>query len=92
MELPDNAMNRPGGDWDLIHGEVMTFANPSFDLPPIDQLEGFNPNGHSIYRRVLVVVEVQNCLHTCWTYHGLKYISQDGLRLFKGYWEGRKLG
>jgi hypothetical protein len=34
MELPDNPMDRPEGDWDLIHGELMTFANPAFDLPP----------------------------------------------------------
>ena len=92
IELPDNAMTRPEGNWDLVHGEMMTFANPDFDLPPIDRLEGFNPNGQSMYQRVLVAVEVQNCLHTCWIYHGLNHILQDGLRLFKGYWEGRKLG
>jgi len=40
----------------------------------------------------LVAVEMQNCLQACWTYHGLNHIIQDGLRLFKGYWKGRKLG
>jgi len=34
IELPENAMTRPEGDWDLVHGELMTFANPGFDLPP----------------------------------------------------------
>ncbi len=83
-------MAQPDGDWDLVHGEMMTFAHPAFDLHPIDRLEGFNPNGQSMYQRVLVAVEVQNCLQACWTYRGLKYISQDGLRLFKEYWDGRK--
>jgi len=36
---------RPTGDWDLVHGELMTFANPGFDLSPIDRLEAFEPNG-----------------------------------------------
>jgi len=43
IELPENAMNRPEGDWDLVHGELMTFANPAFDLPlfggPADLLQ-----------------------------------------------------
>jgi hypothetical protein len=33
-------MNRPEGDWDLIHGELLNFTNPVRDLPPIDRLEG----------------------------------------------------
>ena len=56
IELPENAMPRPEGDWDLVHGELMTFANPGFDLPPIDRLEAFDPNGRCVYTRVLVAM------------------------------------
>lgn len=66
IELPGNTMPRPEGDWDLVHGELMTFANPGFDLPPIDRLEAFNPEGRSMYKRVLVAVSSQDCLHDCW--------------------------
>jgi len=45
-------MTRPESYWDLVHGELMTFANPGFDLPPIDWLETFNLEGCSIYQRV----------------------------------------
>jgi len=92
IELPENAMNRPEGDWNLIHGELMTFDNPVFDLPPIDRLEGFNPNGQSMYQRVLVAVKMKKCLQACWIYHGFNYILQDGLRLFKGYWDSNRFG
>ncbi|HQQ92862.1 MAG TPA: gamma-glutamylcyclotransferase, partial [Kiritimatiellia bacterium] len=47
---------RPTGDWDMIHGELMTFTDPQRDLPPIDRLEGFRPGGHSMYQRVMVAV------------------------------------
>ena len=77
-------MTRPEGDWDLVHGELMTFANPAFDLPPIDRLEGFNPNCHSMYQRVLVAVEVRNCLHTCWIYTMEDYTGRK--RLTSGLW------
>ncbi len=33
----------------------MTFVGPVRDLPPIDRLEGFRPDGHSLYRQVLLV-------------------------------------
>lgn len=60
--------NRPVGDWSLIHGELVTFANPLRDLPPIDWLEGFRPNGASLYQRVMVIVQSRHCLVTAWTY------------------------
>ncbi|WP_415718965.1 gamma-glutamylcyclotransferase family protein [Maridesulfovibrio sp.] len=46
--LHQNTMTRQEGDWNLVHGELMTFANPGFDLPPIDRLEAFAPNGRFI--------------------------------------------
>jgi len=69
IQLPENAMTRPEGDWDLVHGELMTFANPGFDLPPIDRLEAFDPNGRCVYKRVLVAVETNDLIRPVWLYH-----------------------
>ena len=52
-------MPRPSGDWDRIHGEIITFAAPDRVLPHIDRLEGFYPDGRSMYRRVLVPARTQ---------------------------------
>ena len=92
IELPENAMIRPEGDWDLVHGELMTFTNPGFDLPPIDRLEAFNPDGRSMYRRVLVAVKTQGGPFSCWTYHGLSHILRGSVRLSEGHWDGKKFG
>ncbi len=56
--VPPAAMDKPDGDWDKIHGELITFANPELDLPPIDRLEGFTPGGWCLYERVLAAAEV----------------------------------
>jgi len=76
IELPENAMAQPKGDWDLVHGELMTFTNPGFDLPPIDRLEAFNPDGRCVYKRVLVVVESDNDTKRCWTYTMKDYMGR----------------
>jgi len=83
-ELSGNAMTRPEGDWDLVHGELMTFANPAFDLPPIDRLEGFNPNCHSMYQRVLVAVSSENQIRSVWLYH--YDLVHNGERIVSGHW------
>jgi hypothetical protein len=80
-------MTRPEGDWDLVHREL---ANPGFDLPPIDRLEAFNPNGRCIYKRVLMAVESQDCLCACW--YGLAHILRGSVRLSDGHWDGKKFG
>ena len=59
---------RPTGDWDLIHGELVTFTDPQRDLPPIDRLEGFRPGGHSMYQRVMVAVLCGRTSIPAWTY------------------------
>jgi len=92
IELPENAMVQPNGDWDLVCGELMTFDDPGFDLPPIDRLEGFNPNGRSSYKRVLLAVESHDCLRTCWAYFGLDRILRGSIRLSCGCWGGNKSG
>lgn len=65
---PEVRLERPEGDWDLIEGELMTFANPGWDLPPIDGLEGFRTTGHCLYRRVLVPVQCEARSVPAWTY------------------------
>lgn len=52
---PQPAANQPpSGDWDLIHGELITFPDPTHDLPPIDRLEGFLAGLESFYLRELI--------------------------------------
>ncbi len=77
-------MAQPDGDWDLVHGELMTFANPAFDLPPIDRLEGFNPNGQSMYQRVLVAVSSENQIRSVWLYH--YELCHNGQLVASGQW------
>lgn len=85
IELPENAMARPEGDWDLVHGELMTFANPGFDLPPIDRLEAFDPNGRCVYTRVLVAINVYGEVTLGWTY---KYEATNNGERTNGNWKG----
>ncbi len=59
---------RPTGDWDLVHGELMTFTDPQRDLPPIDRLEGFQPDGHGMYQRVMVAALSGRTSVSAWTY------------------------
>jgi hypothetical protein len=47
----------------------MTFANPGFDLPPIDRLEAFDPNGRCVYKRVLVSGGDQRVDRPVWLYN-----------------------
>jgi gamma-glutamylcyclotransferase (GGCT)/AIG2-like uncharacterized protein YtfP len=80
------------GDWGRVYGELLTFNDPESRLPAIDRLEGFDPNGRSMYQRVLVVAECHDRLFSCWTYHGLDYILRGSFRLPGGYWDGKKFG
>jgi len=75
---------RPTGDWDLIHGELVTFTDPQRDLPPIDRLEGFRPGGHSMYQRVMVAVLCGRTSITAWTYRMPRI--DTGSRLGSGVW------
>ena len=58
----------PTGDWDTVYGELLAFANPGRQLPPIDRLEGFVPGGPSLYRRVLLPVNTGDSSTLAWTY------------------------
>jgi len=68
QEVGSPRFGRPTGDWDLIHGELVTFTDPQRDLPPIDRLEGFRPDGHSMYQRVMVAVLCGRTSIPAWTY------------------------
>lgn len=74
----------PPGDWDLIDGELITFPDPTRNLPPLDHLEGFRPDRSSLYQRVLVPISYDFCTSTAWVYamHG----PLRGQLLAEGRW------
>ena len=53
---------------DVAHGELLVFTHPGSQLPPLDRLEGFDPYGPSLYRRVLLPVKTVDSLLLAWTY------------------------
>lgn len=89
--LPPPAADRPpSGDWDLIRGELITFADPARDLPPIDRLEGFRIDLDSLYERVLVAVAVRTPdkkTIPAWIYVAGRCLRASGERLSGGVWE-----
>lgn len=84
QEIGTPRFGRPTGDWDLIHGELVTFTDPQRDLPPIDRLEGFRPGGHSMYQRVMVGVLCKRTSIPAWTYRMPRV--ETGTRLDSGVW------
>lgn len=74
----------PSGDWDLIHGEVITFADPTRDLPPIDHLEGFSAGRSSLYHRVLTYARFITEFSPVWAY--IMQSPSGGVRLRHGWW------
>ena len=51
-----------------VLGEIFTFDDPVERLPKLDRLEGFDPDGSSLYRRVLVPVETEDKIALAWAY------------------------
>lgn len=80
------AMPKPEGDWDTVHGELVTFPDPVRDLPPIDCIEGFRPDGGGLYRRALAATEANRGVEAAWVYHIARVA--DGQRLRGGRWLG----
>lgn len=70
-ELTDRGVAMPEvtGDWDLVCGEMVTFPDPERNLPPIDRLEGFRPEGDGLYRRALVAARTGARVEGVWVYH-----------------------
>lgn len=87
---PDHmpAQTRPSEDWDLVHGELITFTDPLRNLPPIDRLEGFHPGWPSLYQRVLIPVFSCRSIQFCWTY--IMPGCPKGRRLPDGLWQPDK--
>jgi gamma-glutamylcyclotransferase (GGCT)/AIG2-like uncharacterized protein YtfP len=84
-KLEQQSLTKPTGDWDKITGELITFAAPETDLPPIDRLEAFNPGGWSLYERVLVSVAADNDAKNVWLY---RYnLQHNGKRIASGCWQ-----
>jgi gamma-glutamylcyclotransferase (GGCT)/AIG2-like uncharacterized protein YtfP len=67
-KLEHQTLTKPTGDWDKITGELITFADPETNLQPIDRLEAFNPNGWSLYERVLIPAETAGAVRPVWVY------------------------
>lgn len=58
----------PGGEWDAVYGELLAFPEPGNHVPHIDRLEGFDPGGPSLYRRVLLPAMMGDSTVLAWTY------------------------
>jgi gamma-glutamylcyclotransferase (GGCT)/AIG2-like uncharacterized protein YtfP len=80
----DLVMPEATDGWDTVHGELITFSDPERDLPPLDHLEGFRPDGRGLYRRALVAVRANTGVEAAWVYHMARV--RQGQRLLGGVW------
>jgi len=80
------AMPEVEGDWDTVHGAWISFPEPGRNLPPLDRLEGFRPDGDGLYRRALVAAQAATGVEAVWVYH-MGGIGR-GRRLEDGCWLG----
>jgi len=63
--------------WQQISGELITLPSPVVTVPPIDRLEGFYPDGASLYIRVLVPVKLSDeRITAAWCYVSTSRILQ----------------
>jgi gamma-glutamylcyclotransferase (GGCT)/AIG2-like uncharacterized protein YtfP len=64
------ARHDASGERGDVRGEILVFDDPEARLPRIDTLEGFRPNGASLYSRVLLAVrrERDDRLVPAWAY------------------------
>ena len=68
-------------DWDIVHGELITFADPS-EIKPIDHLEGV-PH---YYQRVLISIQKSNGqVLAAWAYI-MDHIHSSAQYLPNGIW------
>ena len=81
--LPKKATGAP---WGPVYGELLTFDDPENRLPAIDRLEGFHPGGPSLYRRVLVPIQVNRSVLPAWLYVGEDPISKRFTPLGESCW------
>ena len=71
----------------VVYGELLSFDDPETRLPAIDRLEGFRPGGRSLYRRVLVLVLVNQTWQPAWVY-AIEKTPLEWPRLDSGCWRG----
>ncbi len=79
------------GDWGPVFGELLTFDDPKSRLPSIDRLEGFRPDGPSLYRRVLVRATAGGVREFAWIYT-LESMDIKHRRIPSGRWPERLTG
>jgi gamma-glutamylcyclotransferase (GGCT)/AIG2-like uncharacterized protein YtfP len=75
-----------GAPWGPVYGEFLAFDDPETRLPAIDRLEGFHPGGPSLYRRVLVPIQVNRSVLPAWLYVGEDPISKRFTPLGESCW------
>jgi gamma-glutamylcyclotransferase (GGCT)/AIG2-like uncharacterized protein YtfP len=83
--------NATASDWAPVYGELLTFDDPESRLPAIDRLEGFLPDGPSLYRRVLVRLANSSVvsLSVAWGYVLGVDIEREQCRRLPGIWRPR---
>ncbi len=65
------------GDWAPVYGELLSFDDTESRLPAIDLLEGFHPDGSSLYRRVPVPVNTMKAIVLAWNgAHSNRYLVE----------------
>jgi len=89
-QIRNPQFERPEGDWGLVRGELMTFADPRHDLPPIDRVEGFRPGKRCLYRRVLVAARTATGIVPAWLYRMEKLPA--GAVPVPGEWKPKQAG
>lgn len=62
LDIPE----RPSASEPRAYGEMFTFDDPEARLPELDHLEGFDPEGQSLYRRVLAPIEAATGSTLAW--------------------------
>ena len=73
------------GAWGAVYGELLTFDDPESRLRGIDRLEGFRPEGRSLYRRVLVPATVNGVCELAWVYN-VEATHIKRRRILSGCW------
>lgn len=67
-DVPPSHQPATTGHLDEVHGELLTFDDAAARLTALDHLEGFSPDRHSEYHRVLIRTwHGDRCL-PAWTY------------------------
>jgi hypothetical protein len=81
-----SAIAVPDGDWELIEGEVISFADPQIVLPRLDRFEDFRPGeADTTYLRALLRVSTDRS-GVAWTYIAPNSQAPAGARPVSRRW------